>query len=334
MLAIFQTIGESCPQRTWYLRDGEAARVGRTEWAEWAVPADRDMRDIHFSVNCFDGGCLIDDLTDGRTMVNGEHVENLRLSNGDQIQAGNTRFRVTIEGEVVDVAEPASGQEGEATVEAETNDESVFAPMVAEIAEAAELEPNYRQVVAGQEDYRAAPAALVARADDAGVHARDKERWLFAALRFLSFALPVEEGVRWAYDGQLELLGNELPKEDQAARESAFQWLDDPSAENSKQADTAAQATGLRSSAGWLAMAAAWSQGIQREDDGSDTDDTGDKGENDDGEAPTKAEVQQRDPWLSARAVAGAVTMAVIEAKTDTIKSCRNLLDAGLKAKK
>lgn len=84
--------------RQFWLDSGQAIVVGRTESAEFAVPGDVQMSSMHFSVTWVEGEFKIRDLnsTNG-TKVNGDPVREVTLKHGDEVVAGNTRFRVTLE---------------------------------------------------------------------------------------------------------------------------------------------------------------------------------------------------------------------------------------------
>ena len=79
------------------LRGGQTLSVGRTERAEWSAREDPLMSSVHFAVSCLDSGCRLRDLesTNG-TFLNGQRVTDVALSDGDEILAGQSRFRVLL----------------------------------------------------------------------------------------------------------------------------------------------------------------------------------------------------------------------------------------------
>lgn len=83
------------------VRSGYTARVGRTEWADFALPDDSQMSSVHFMVECGQQACLIRDLhsTNG-TRVNGHTVSEAILHDQDRIDAGQTGFVAHMEGAV------------------------------------------------------------------------------------------------------------------------------------------------------------------------------------------------------------------------------------------
>jgi hypothetical protein len=78
---------------------GHVVQVGRTEWADFALPEDGHLSAVHFVVECSQRECRIRDLksTNG-TLVSGNRVTETVLADGDTIQAGQTTFVVRIEG--------------------------------------------------------------------------------------------------------------------------------------------------------------------------------------------------------------------------------------------
>lgn len=81
------------------LRARQSLNVGRTERSDFVLSGDDLLSSRHFSVECDDSACQLRDLesTNG-TLVNGQPVGQTRLRNGDEIQAGQTLLRVSIEG--------------------------------------------------------------------------------------------------------------------------------------------------------------------------------------------------------------------------------------------
>lgn len=85
--------------KTW-LKGQQALTVGRTEWADFTFRTDQQMADVHFAIQATPAGCHIRNMQPSAgTIVNGQPVAEGRLHSGDEIQAGNTLFRVTVNGE-------------------------------------------------------------------------------------------------------------------------------------------------------------------------------------------------------------------------------------------
>ncbi|MGO9109805.1 MAG: FHA domain-containing protein [Thermoguttaceae bacterium] len=81
------------------LRSGESIKVGRSDLADLVLARDNGLSGLHFAIQGTPRGFEICDLgsTNG-TLLNGETVAATPLSNGDEIRAGQTRFKVLLEG--------------------------------------------------------------------------------------------------------------------------------------------------------------------------------------------------------------------------------------------
>jgi pSer/pThr/pTyr-binding forkhead associated (FHA) protein len=85
------------------LAAGQALQVGRTEWAEFAVPKDEQMSSVHFAIENDGGGCYVKDLgsTNG-TFLNRRRLkaqERVSVGDGGEIIAGRSVFMVLVRGE-------------------------------------------------------------------------------------------------------------------------------------------------------------------------------------------------------------------------------------------
>ncbi len=80
------------------------------------------------------------------------------------------------------------------------------------------------------------------------------------AIRLLAHALPKREAVWWACVCARSVLGNG-PPEVTAALQAAEKWVADPSEENRRASQRAAEAAGMGNPAGCAAMACFWSSG-------------------------------------------------------------------------
>lgn len=77
------------------LVDGQSIRVGRTEWADFAVPDDPRISSVHFELRWDGHQAVIRDLNSSNgTRVNGQPVTEHVLSSGDLLVAGETQFTV------------------------------------------------------------------------------------------------------------------------------------------------------------------------------------------------------------------------------------------------
>lgn len=99
MRVILEIISGPTAGRKIRLTAAQELRVGRTEWADVAVPHDSLMSGMHFALESDFSGCYLSDLNSSNgTLVNGQRVRSrTRLQAGDEIVAGQTRFAVHIE---------------------------------------------------------------------------------------------------------------------------------------------------------------------------------------------------------------------------------------------
>ncbi|MGE5194328.1 MAG: FHA domain-containing protein [Deltaproteobacteria bacterium] len=81
------------------LTAGQKVQVGRTEWAEFALPVDPSLSPVHFALQTDYSACYIEDLgsTGGTFLGEIPLTERTVLRDGDEIVAGATRFVVAIE---------------------------------------------------------------------------------------------------------------------------------------------------------------------------------------------------------------------------------------------
>ncbi len=85
--------------RTVFVEGGQTLKVGRTEQADLAFPEDIMLSRLHFAIECEGETCHLHDLgSSNGTHLNGRRVGTPSpLKNGDEIQAGQTTFRVHID---------------------------------------------------------------------------------------------------------------------------------------------------------------------------------------------------------------------------------------------
>jgi hypothetical protein len=113
------------------------------------------------------------------------------------------------------------------------------------------------------------------------------------AARFLAHALPKREAVWWACQCVRQAGAPDAPPPVKAALEAAERWAADPSEENRRQAQAAAEAAELKTPAGCAAMAAFMSGGSL---------------------APPNVPAVPPGEHLTAHFVAGAVMLAAVQA--------------------
>lgn len=87
-----------------WLSQGQKVCVGRTDEADFVVPDDEELLVAHFAIRCDATACFLQDLSGGGTFLNGEKVSDaaVMLNDGDEIQAGQTRFAVYVQAAPMD----------------------------------------------------------------------------------------------------------------------------------------------------------------------------------------------------------------------------------------
>lgn len=112
MRLILEVVGGPGAGHKRLLKAGQSLRVGRTEDADFVLSFDPALSGVHFAAECQVAGCRIKDLNSRNgTFVNGQRVEEAIVSDGDEVEAGKTRFAVHIEGAVPVAANPPSNAE-------------------------------------------------------------------------------------------------------------------------------------------------------------------------------------------------------------------------------
>jgi len=122
-----------------------------------------------------------------------------------------------------------------------------------------------------------------------------QDRKMFAdAIRFLAMALPKREAVWWACVASKSMMAKDVSPQDVATLSAAEAWVYQPTEENRRQAMAYAEAAEFKTASSWSATAAFWSAGSM---------------------APADVPVVPPAPDLTAKAVTGAVLLAVAGAE-------------------
>ncbi len=98
MRLVLHIVGGPAAGARFRLASGQAARVGKTEWADFAVPADALLADVHFAVLANPHGCRVQAVGEAALQINGEEVQDAALRDGDRLTAGGSVFQVQIDG--------------------------------------------------------------------------------------------------------------------------------------------------------------------------------------------------------------------------------------------
>ncbi|MEZ6102902.1 MAG: FHA domain-containing protein [Pirellulaceae bacterium] len=285
MQLILKVIGGPSTGMKLLLRQGEIAKVGRTEWADFCLPHDELLGEFHFAMQVNQNQCLLWDLDSGQpTMVNGQPVMTAYVNHGDLISAGTSEFAVELTGSTIApsendnrktaVFEPVGQPESSTAPDASSQDTGPQS--LTEWCTALEISKEAMPVVTDESD----PWDLV----DAW-----QEQELFAdCLRLAACLLAPIHAVRWGIDcvssTQLELSDG-----GKQAMEAASKWAEKPDEANRRACEKIAEASEYDGAAAWVALAAFWSQGSM---------------------APQGQPEVPPPPGLFAKALAGALMMA------------------------
>lgn len=240
MQLILEAVAGAATGRSLVVRDGQSVLVGRTNWADRSVPEDTALSEVHFELRCDWRGCQIWDRDSaGGTWVNGQRVASAALQDQDQVVAGETTFRVHIQGPARNRghSQAESGPAGPPQRSA-----AVFARGF-----------EWSDEAAGLLEDELTPAAYWDRLVSAALFPD--------AIRFLAAWLPKPGAVGWACACLREFGGASRPPTACAALEAAEAWAAEPEEAARRKAETAALACDYSGPEASLALAAFWSSG-------------------------------------------------------------------------
>jgi hypothetical protein len=241
------------------LRSGQIARIGRTEWADFSFPRDADLAEIHFAVQCQLQGARLRKLAADKPLsVNAKEVTEAELVAGDTIEAGQSKFVVSFDGQ----AAPSSGASSMATItgasfvatgtaaaaaakQSEKNQE----PTALEIAEHLQLGDDSKAIAATVKTGPELVGALAAK----GMFAK--------AVRVQAHLLPKRHAVWWGACCVTAACGDTLLPADADAKDASEAWVKDPSEQRRRACEATAAQTKFDGPGSWLAMGAFWSGG-------------------------------------------------------------------------
>ena len=232
------------------IRQGQIAKVGRTEWADFCIAADTQMADVHFALEGDARGWKLRDLSGRGVQVNRVAVSEAALNTGDRLRAGATEFSITMLGE------PSSGGNAAIGNAAGVNAKSAMGTaspadssqvLASTIAERVELDPDAR-------------ALLTPEHLPEGYFELLKSRGLWLdAVRFLAMWLPKREAVRWGCRCHAQF--PPVAPLEQQILVATDAWVDKPEDDLRRAAMDLARKNDFKSSSAWLASAAFWSTG-------------------------------------------------------------------------
>jgi predicted component of type VI protein secretion system len=221
-------------------------QVGRTAWADYCVPDDEALADVHFAIKCDSQGGYVRDLASGAgTLVNGAKVGVSPLRTGDEITAGKTVFSVQVQGHSEPGIVDESQESGDLAPATETIQPSTAADFCQHIA----LDDEARMLLREEQS----PAEFLDLLIGTNL--------VNDAIRFLAIWLPKPKAVAWAGQCVGDVVGENLPEKEASAVSAALHWASEPSEENRRAAGAAAEVAGYDRATGLLAFAAFVSEG-------------------------------------------------------------------------
>lgn len=97
MRVVLEILDGPLAGRTVELSEGQSITVGRTARSQLMLPHDSFLSSQHFAIECRQDGCFARDAgSSNGTWVNGQKITEHALAHGDQVAAGQTRFRLLI----------------------------------------------------------------------------------------------------------------------------------------------------------------------------------------------------------------------------------------------
>jgi hypothetical protein len=239
------------PQRI-QLRANQVAKIGRSEWADFSFNGDSLMADVQFEIRSTADTCTLVSLSkDPPTRVNGKEIETAVIRDGDQIDAGETRFVVHIEGERATLP-PKTIAPTEAAAPTK-------APMATAVgATALTLAATCAYLEFGED---VGELAAEAKTADALIDELAKQGKVHDALRLRAHLLPKRQAVWWGCLCVREDVDAPLPPVQVAAMEAAEDWVREPDEEHRRLAEKRSEEAKYSGVGATLALSAFWSEG-------------------------------------------------------------------------
>jgi hypothetical protein len=239
------------PQRL-QLRANQVAKVGRSEWADFSFGGDSLMADVQFEIRSTADGCKLVSLSNNpSTKVNGQEVETIEIRDGDQIDAGETRFLVRIEGE--------RGTLPPKTIAPTETAAPTKAPVATAVAATAlTLAATCAYLEFGEDVNELAATAKTA---DALIDELAKQGKVHDALRLRAHLLPKRQAVWWGCLCVREDVDEPLPPAQIDAMEAAEDWVREPDEDHRRIAEKRSEEAKYSGVGATLALSAFWSEG-------------------------------------------------------------------------
>jgi hypothetical protein len=234
------------------LRANQVAKVGRSEWSEFSFGGDSVMADVQFEIRSTADVCTLMSLSaNPPTLVNRKEVKaTVEIHDGDQIDAGETRFLVRIEGQRTTVS-PQTVAPTVVAIPTKTLKVAAGATMVSLAATCVYLE-------FGDDVNKLADSA---KTPDALIDELAKQGKVHDALRLRAHLLPKREAVWWGCLCVREDVDSPFPAPQVAALEAAEDWVREPDEDRRRNAEKQSEAAKYSGAGATLALSAFWSEG-------------------------------------------------------------------------
>lgn len=253
MLVVLKAVSAGGPNRQVQLRSDQILKVGRSGWADFSVDTDPSMLEEHFEVRCSPEGCRVRALgPDATILINGEPITSALAFDGDELQAGSTRFRLIIQGG------PARPVAEEPTTEPLAPPEPPPTVAAATAAAALGLAGICAYLEFGDDVMVLAKSS---KTPDELIGKLAEEEKFQDAVRLRAYSLEKRLAVWWGCYCCRNELNGDLPVDQTEAVDAAAQWVEDPTEPNRRAAEAKAAKANYAGPGGALALSAFWSEG-------------------------------------------------------------------------
>ncbi len=248
MLVVLRIISASEPGRHVQIRGDQVLKVGRSGWADLCIAGDSKLLDIHFTVQATADGCIVESLDKrGPTLVNGKPISSIVVYDGDLIEAGSTKFQLTIEGGASKPSEPPPEEKKSTNP---TGDTATAAAALGLVGVCAYLE--------FADDIK--PLASAATDGDELINQLVLKKKYQDAIRLRAYLLDKRQAVFWA-SLCLKEVSDVLPSDQDAPLAAAEAWVKEPTEERRRASEKAAADSKYSGPGATLALSAFWSDG-------------------------------------------------------------------------
>lgn len=220
------------------LRDGLLAKFGRTEWADFCFPADTEMAEFHFQLDCR-SGCMVRALEGAELFINGAPATDQPLVDGDRVKAGQTEFAIKILG---GAAMPGAVVEPVAVAEAPPQAPLDIPAIVAKLG------------LSGAAPALAASALTIDGLRDELASGGDYQQ----AAQLCAYSLDRRQAVAWGCHCVGLAFGETLEPAQRSALAAAAAWVKGPGQAGCRAAEQEASRCEYRGPGGLLAAATFW----------------------------------------------------------------------------